>query len=37
VRMTYSPSRISNPNSSFGSTSAYSPYQDFSRGPQTPY
>jgi hypothetical protein len=36
VRMTYSPTRISNPNASFGSTSAYSPYQDYGRGPQNP-
>ena len=34
VRMTESPSRIPNPNSSVGSISAYSPYTDFSSGPQ---
>ncbi len=36
VRMTHSPSRVQNPNSSIGSISAYSPDQDYSRGPQLP-
>jgi hypothetical protein len=36
VRMTQSPSRPSNPNSTIGSISVYSPYQDYSSGPQTP-
>lgn len=36
VRMTQSPSRLANPNSSFGSTSVYAPYQDYSRAIQTP-
>ena len=35
VRMTQSPSRIPNPNSSIGSVSVYSPYKD-SSGPQNP-
>ena len=36
VRMTQSPSRASNPNSSVGSISVYSPYKDYSSGPQNP-
>ena len=36
VRMTQSPSRVQNPNAGYGSTSAYTSYQDYSRGPQTP-
>ncbi|HEX2151853.1 MAG TPA: hypothetical protein VHG31_07650 [Stellaceae bacterium] len=36
VRMTQSPSRIQNPNSSIGSISVYSPYQGYSPGPQNP-
>ena len=36
VRMTHSPSRVQNPNSSIGSISAYSPYKDYGRGPQLP-
>jgi hypothetical protein len=36
VRMTHSPSRIPNPNAGYGSTSAYSPYQDYRSGPQAP-
>ena len=36
VRMTQSPSRVSNPNSSTGSIGVYSPKKDFSTGTQTP-
>ena len=34
VRMTQSPSRIPNPNSSGGSTAVYSPYKGYNAGPQ---
>ncbi|MGD9615501.1 MAG: hypothetical protein AB7H90_08870 [Alphaproteobacteria bacterium] len=36
VRMTESPSRVPNPNSTVGSISVYSPYQAYSSGPQNP-
>ena len=36
VRMTQSPSRPSNSNSTAGSVSVYSPYKDYGSGPQTP-
>jgi hypothetical protein len=36
VRMTQSPSRVPNPNSSAGSISVYSPYKDYGTGPQVP-
>jgi hypothetical protein len=36
VRMTQSPSRVQNPNASSGSTAVYSPYQNYSTGPQNP-
>jgi hypothetical protein len=36
VRMTQSPSRIPNPNSSSGSIGAYAPYQGYSTDPQVP-
>jgi hypothetical protein len=36
VRMTHSPSRVPNPNSSIGSISVYSPYKDYGTGPLTP-
>ena len=36
VRMTSSPSRIPNPNSSTGSISVYSPYTDIIPGPRLP-
>ena len=36
VRMTQSPSRPPNSNSTTGSNSVYSPYQEYSTGPQTP-
>jgi hypothetical protein len=34
VRMTQSPSRIPNPNSSSGAIGVYSPYNGFNPGPQ---
>ena len=36
VRITQSPSRVPNPNSSTGAINAYSPYSDYSSGPQRP-
>jgi len=36
VRMTYSPTRIPNPNSSTGSIAVYSPYTDIIPGPRLP-
>lgn len=36
VRMTQSPSRVPNPNSSTGSISVYSPNKDYSPGSQLP-
>lgn len=36
VRMTKSPSRFPNPNTSAGSISVYSPYKDVSTGTQVP-
>jgi hypothetical protein len=36
VRMTQSPSRVPNPNSSAGSISVYSPNRDFSTSSQVP-
>jgi hypothetical protein len=36
IRMTQSPSRSANPNSTIGSISAYSPYKDYGTGPRNP-